>query len=125
MVLRRHRARCLLLRSGDDDAPGARRIAESCYFLPGRAEHGAVEGLDGKVPFRRPAPKGASDFQGLSVSLKRYPDTKPDFFRTVKACHFKQIQTDPLLRSKAAFQNRPAKLTCFGGTGTGPAPSNT
>ncbi|MFI5114968.1 MAG: hypothetical protein ACHP7J_07475, partial [Terriglobales bacterium] len=25
----------------------------------------------------RPAPKGATDFEGLTVSLKRYPDTKP------------------------------------------------
>jgi hypothetical protein len=24
----------------------------------------------------RPAPKGESDFEGLAVSLKRYPDTK-------------------------------------------------
>jgi hypothetical protein len=30
-----------------------------------------------------PAPKGASDFEGLTVSLKRYPDTKPKFFRSL------------------------------------------
>jgi signal transduction histidine kinase len=28
---------------------------------------------------RRPAPKGASDIDELTVSLKRYPDTKPNF----------------------------------------------
>jgi hypothetical protein len=28
------------------------------------------------------APKGASDFAGLTVSLKRYPDTKLEFFQT-------------------------------------------
>src|SRR5271169_1939429 len=31
-----------------------------------------------KVYLRCPAPKGASDFERLTVSLKRYPDTKPD-----------------------------------------------
>src|SRR6266852_1812202 len=29
-----------------------------------------------------PAPKGASDREELSVSLKRYPDTNPEFFRS-------------------------------------------
>jgi hypothetical protein len=28
-------------------------------------------------------PLGASDFEGLTVSLKRYPDTKPEFFRSL------------------------------------------
>jgi hypothetical protein len=36
---------------------------------------------------RRPAPKGASDFEELAVSLKRYPDTnlrfEPEFFRNL------------------------------------------
>jgi hypothetical protein len=36
-----------------------------------------------KVNFGCPAPKGASDFEGLTVSLKRYPDTKPDFSRSL------------------------------------------
>jgi acyl transferase domain-containing protein/acyl carrier protein len=30
-----------------------------------------------KVEIQQAAPKGASDFDGLAVSLKRYPDTKP------------------------------------------------
>jgi len=30
-----------------------------------------------------PAPKGAIDFEGLAVSLKRYPDTKPEFSRSL------------------------------------------
>jgi len=34
-----------------------------------------------KVDSRCPAPKGASDSEELAVSLKRYPDTKPEFFR--------------------------------------------
>src|ERR1039458_619588 len=36
-----------------------------------------------KVDSRCAAPKGASDFEGLTVSLKRYPDTKPEFFPQV------------------------------------------
>jgi hypothetical protein len=31
-----------------------------------------------------PAPEGASDFDGLAVSLKRHPDTKPEFFSSVQ-----------------------------------------
>jgi hypothetical protein len=31
-----------------------------------------------------PAPKGASDFDGLTVSLKGYPDTKPEFFSSLQ-----------------------------------------
>jgi TldD protein len=33
-----------------------------------------------KVEFRRPAPEGASDFEGRMASLKRCPDTNPEFF---------------------------------------------
>jgi len=32
-----------------------------------------------EVRCRRPAPKGVSDSEELAVSLKRYPDTKPEF----------------------------------------------
>jgi hypothetical protein len=46
--------------------------------LSGTAEQGA-----GKVDSRCPAPKGASDFEGLTVSLRRYPDTKREFFRSL------------------------------------------
>src|SRR5208282_1472384 len=45
MVLRRHRTRRVLLRTGGVHAPGARWIAESCDFLPRRSNHGAAEGL--------------------------------------------------------------------------------
>src|SRR5258708_11202790 len=34
-----------------------------------------------KVGNRPPAPKGAADFEELMVSLKRYPDTKPELVR--------------------------------------------
>jgi hypothetical protein len=29
------------------------------------------------------APEGAMDLEGLAVSLKRYPDTKPEFSRSL------------------------------------------
>ena len=45
---------------------------------PGQAS--AVQAAE-KVNFAASAPKGASDFTRLTVSLKRYPDTKPEFFR--------------------------------------------
>ncbi len=32
-----------------------------------------------------PGPKGACDSEGIAVSLKRYPDTKPEFFRNLPA----------------------------------------
>lgn len=50
MVLRRNRARRVLLRTGDDHAPGARRPVESCNFLPWRSNHGAAERLDKLFP---------------------------------------------------------------------------
>jgi hypothetical protein len=36
---------------------------------------GTAEQAAEKVVIRCPAPKGASDFEELTVSLKRYPDT--------------------------------------------------
>src|ERR1700681_176028 len=36
-----------------------------------------TEVVSEKVGCRWPAPKGAFDFERLTVSLKRYPDTKP------------------------------------------------
>src|SRR5271156_840809 len=59
-----------------------RRVRKSRGEQP-RAEHNrearnnALEALE-KVYLRHPAPKGARDFEGLTVSLKRYPDTKPE-----------------------------------------------
>jgi len=38
-----------------------------------------------KLEIPQPAPKGAIDFEGLAVSLKRYPDTKPSFSANCKA----------------------------------------
>ena len=44
---------------------------------------GTAEEAAEKLNIRRPAPKGAIDFEGLAVSLKRYPDTKHEFFRNL------------------------------------------
>src|SRR5450759_3662686 len=41
--------------------------------------YGTTEVVSEKVGCRWPAPKWAFDFEGLTVSLKRYPDTKPFF----------------------------------------------
>jgi len=48
-----------------------------------------AEQLAEKVDVGASAPKGASDFERLTVSLKRYPDTKPLRYR----------QSDALMRS--------------------------
>jgi hypothetical protein len=45
------------------------------------ALNGTAQQAAEKVDIRCPAPEGASDFEELTVSLKRYPDTKPEFFR--------------------------------------------
>ena len=36
-----------------------------------------------KVSVRPSAPKGAVDFEGFAASLKRCPDTRPEFFRSL------------------------------------------
>ncbi len=45
--------------------------------------YGAAEQVAEKVGSLCPAPKGASDFEGRAVSLKRYPDTELEFFRSL------------------------------------------
>src|ERR1019366_385144 len=45
------------------------------YPLPSSPSRAA-----GKVGIRRPAPKGAADFEEITVSLKRYRDTELEFF---------------------------------------------
>ena len=46
---------------------------------PSAARHDA-----GKVDSTASAPKGASDSEGVAVSLRRYPDTKPEYFSAVR-----------------------------------------
>jgi hypothetical protein len=59
---------------------------------PAAMKPGAVVTPDGmaeeaaeKVDSLRPAPKGASDADELTVSLKRYPDTRPSFSASCEA----------------------------------------
>jgi hypothetical protein len=47
------------------------------------APSGTTEEAAEKVDIRRSAPKGEFDFERLAVSLKRYPDTKLEFFRSL------------------------------------------
>jgi hypothetical protein len=49
----------------------------------------AVKQFAEKLEIQQPAPKGAVDFEGLAVSLKRYPDTNPSFQQTAKPRPFK------------------------------------
>ena len=66
MVLRRNRARRVLLRTGDDHAAGARRPIEGCNFLPWRSDHGPAERLDKLLPqiclVQEPVPCGSGLF---------------------------------------------------------------
>jgi hypothetical protein len=48
----------------------------------------AVKQFAEKLEIQQPAPKGAVDFEGLAVSLKRYPDTNPSFSADCKAPPF-------------------------------------
>jgi hypothetical protein len=45
--------------------------------------NGTAEECAEKVDIRRSAPKGAFVFELVAVSLKRYPDTKLEFFRSL------------------------------------------
>jgi hypothetical protein len=46
--------------------------------------NGTTEEVAEKVDFGAAAPKGACDFKGLAVSLKRYPDTNRSFSAACK-----------------------------------------
>jgi hypothetical protein len=48
-----------------------------------QALNGTAEEAAEKVSIGRAAPKGAINSEGLAVSLKRYPDTKPEYFRNL------------------------------------------
>ncbi len=49
---------------------------------------GTAEEAAERIAVRRPAPKGASDFEELTVSLKRYPDTNLSFSAACEAVPF-------------------------------------
>src|ERR1019366_5862940 len=77
MVLRRDRARRVLLRTGDDHAPGAREPLESCNFLPWRSNHGAAERLDNFVLHRSPFPPGTGSFWLVASRVMAEPGARP------------------------------------------------
>ena len=58
-------------------------------FFQGR--NGTAEQAAGRVDSAASAPKGASDFARLTVSLKRYPDTKPSFSAGCEAVPFPKL----------------------------------
>src|ERR1700687_6127490 len=62
------------------------RVGHRIVYGSNEVETSSLKGI-GKVCKGRNqeclAPKGASDFEGLPVSLKRYPDTKPEFFNSL------------------------------------------
>ncbi len=64
-------------------APSGARGPYFLWALIGTAREAAE-----KVNLAVSAPKGASDFEGLTISLKRYPDTKPDFSASCDAMTF-------------------------------------
>jgi hypothetical protein len=62
-----------------------RRLAQGLKPAFFQAVNGRAEEAAEKVAVRRPAPKGASDFEELTVSLKRYPDTNLSFSAACEA----------------------------------------
>jgi hypothetical protein len=61
--------------------PLKRRVPQGLKPAFFQALNGTAEEAAEKVSIGRAATKGAINFEGLAVSLKRYPDTKPDDFR--------------------------------------------
>ena len=59
-----------------------RHVLHRHIFAGARAVTSAAEEFAEKLVFRCPAPKGASDFEELTASLKRCPDTKREFVST-------------------------------------------
>src|ERR1700674_6103425 len=68
--------------------PGRRLLIYECMLLNGsnEVETSSLKGI-GKVCKGRnqecPAPNGVFNFEDFPVSLKRYPDTKPEFFSSL------------------------------------------
>jgi hypothetical protein len=65
--------------------PLARHVPQGLKPAFSQVVNGTAEQAAGKVDFRRPAPKGASDCAELTVSLRRYPDTKLSFSAAFEA----------------------------------------
>src|SRR5208337_5685143 len=76
---------------------------------------GTAEEAAERIAVRCPAPKGASDFEELTVSLKRYPDTNRHFFAAREGVfvtlHLWHAGKRALIRT--ALAARAAKLVYF------------
>src|SRR5229473_8595882 len=63
------------------------RVGHRIVYGSNEVETSSLKGI-GKVckgsDQERPAPKGAFDFEEFAVSLKRYPDTKPEVFSSLQ-----------------------------------------
>ena|SRR5208337_1708979 len=82
-------------------------FSASCKAACVAGSDGMAEQAAEKAAVRRPAPKGASDFEELTVSLKRYPDTNLSFSAACEAMPYP----------------RPARSKILGHSETGQAPS--
>jgi hypothetical protein len=58
------------------------------WVVAQQKEHPGGEQFAEKRIFWYPAPEGTSDFAGLTVSLKRYPNTKLEFPRSLSSHSF-------------------------------------
>jgi penicillin amidase len=110
------------------DPEGGGRLTSALASGPQRLKPPSLQGLSGTaeaVPFPKPireevlngmadetaekvaggvpAPKGASDFEGLKLSLKRYPDTKRSFFAAYQDVPFPKF----LYVSEEGYSFRP------------------
>ncbi len=88
-----------------DEPPGRRERPQGLKpaFLLGLG--GTAEQAAEKVAVRRPAPKGASDFEELTVSLKRYPDTNLSFSAGSEAVPFPFVEKVRSFRSAEALHH--------------------
>jgi hypothetical protein len=69
LVLRCHRTCSVLLWTGDDHAPGARRVAKGCNFLPWRSNHGSAQRLIKLFPDNSDCSVGAPRVPPFSLSV--------------------------------------------------------
>src|SRR5208282_1985848 len=73
-------------------------FSASCKAACVAGSDGMAEQAAEKAAVRRPAPKGASDFEELTVSLKRYPDTNLSFSAACEAMPYTRLARSEILR---------------------------
>jgi TldD protein len=64
-----------------------------------------------KVGFQRPAPEGASDFEELTASLKRCPDTNPESFRKLVLAVLFSVVSSAIILAGLSASARAANST--------------